>query len=189
MEPRIKLPTVHGDFEIFHFNKENQEGVVIFKNIDNDSVPFLRIHSSCLFSEAFSSTDCDCSSQLDSAFRYIKNNGGIIIYLYQEGRGVGLEEKVKSIHLEQNLHLHTAEAFTHLGHDQDPRNYDAVVAILKDMKIAKVNLGTANPRKISALVEAGIEVNDRIHLDIDSNEVIDKYLASKVEHLGHYEKY
>jgi len=187
MEPTIELPTKHGNFKLFHFNKNGQEGAVIFKNIDCKT-PFVRIHSSCLFSETFGATDCDCSSQLNSAFRYIEEHGGIVIYLYQEGRGVGLKDKVKSISLEQKLGIHTVEAFEHLGHAKDPRNYDAAVEVLKGMGITQVKLGTANPRKENALVNSGIEIVERVHLDIISNELIDNYLATKVKHLDHYVK-
>ncbi len=187
METTIELPTMHGDFELFYFNKKGQEGVVIYKNIDS-LAPFVRIHSSCLFSETFGAKDCDCSLQLDSAFKYVEENGGLIIYLYQEGRGVGLKEKVKSISLQQKLRIHTAEAFNHLGHSKDPRNYDAAIEVLKEMGISKIQLGTANPRKENALERAGIHIVKRIHLDITVNEVVKEYLASKVEHLDHYVK-
>lgn len=185
METKIKIPTKHGDFELFYFNKNGQEGVAIFKNI-GESKPFVRIHSSCLFSETFGATDCDCSLQLDAAFEYIEENGGVVIYLYQEGRGIGLEQKVKSINLEQKTGIHTADAFTQLGHHKDPRNYDAAIEVLKEMGITDIRLGTANPRKIDALEEAGINVLERVQLRIRSSEIIDEYLATKRKYLDHY---
>ncbi|MBD3653871.1 GTP cyclohydrolase II RibA [Kangiella sp.] len=187
MEPRIILPTKYGEFEVFYFKRCGQEGAVILSPYDGDC-PFVRIHSSCLFSESLRATNCDCSRQLESALRYIGNNGGVVFYLYQEGRGIGLEDKIKAISLEQNEGVNTAEAFDRLGHPKDPRNYDAVISILQELNIKEICIGTSNPRKVDALTDAGIFIRDRVHLMFESNEVIDEYLTNKIRYLGHHEK-
>ncbi|NMT61970.1 hypothetical protein DIT72_01270 [Marinobacter orientalis] len=117
-----------------------------------------------------------------------QKNGGLIIYLYQEGRGIGISEKVKSIHLEQTKSLNTAEAFSVLGHQDDPRNYAIAIDVLKIENIQNVIIATNNPNKVKSLLENGITVESRINLDIEKNETMTRYLEAKTEALGHYEK-
>ncbi|BEH15618.1 GTP cyclohydrolase II RibA [Marinobacter shengliensis] len=186
-ETKIQLDTKHGKL-ITYTHTLNNETCVVIKSETLPRSPFLRIHSSCLFSESFHATDCDCASQLDAALEYIKKNGGIIIYLYQEGRGIGISEKVKSIYLEQTKALNTAEAFSELGHQQDPRNYAIAIDVLKTENIQIVTIATNNPNKVKALRDSGIIVESRINLDIEKNETMAKYLETKTEALGHYEK-
>jgi GTP cyclohydrolase II len=186
METVISLPSSYGELELFHFNHAGQEGLVAKSKI-LDKTPFVRIHSSCVFSESFHTIDCDCGKQLDAALEYIKAEGGVVIYLYQEGRGLGLKQKIQAISLEQNEGIDTASAFKKLGHDPDPRSYTAAVHVLKKMGISSIVLDTSNPRKIDALTQEGIEVSRRIHLTIETNELIEKYRSLKVRVLGHHE--
>lgn len=181
----IDLPTSNGKLKFYHHDYHGQDCLVAFSDIDCD-VPFLRIHSSCVFSESFGTQDCDCARQLQAAVQYVENNGGIIIYLYQEGRGIGLRNKIKAINLEQEQGLNTEEAFKCLGYESsDPRDYGAVLDILKDMKISEVTLGTHNPKKVEFLKNAGIVIKERIELPIETNPEIERYLKSKKEHLDH----
>lgn len=186
MNSKITLPTDYGDLQFTHFSHSGQEGVVVF-NMIHDPAPFIRIHSSCIFSETFGSIDCDCAAQLHAALKYISTNGGYVVYLYQEGRGLGLREKIEAIALQERESVNTAEAFARLGHEPDPRNYDAVVKILEELALSKVKLATNNPRKIAALEAAGIVVVDRVALDIETNELMRAYIDEKRNVLGHYE--
>jgi GTP cyclohydrolase II len=155
-------------------------------NRSKDSL-FLRIHSSCIFSEAFHAIDCDCGRQLDAALEHIKLHGGLIIYLYQEGRGLGLAKKIEAISLEKSRNLDTAQAFNELGNEPDPRSYDAAIHVLKELGVTKVILGTDNPQKVEALERGGISVIERVHLEIETNELIDNYRSNKIRALGHHE--
>lgn len=183
----IKLPTKYGNFDIDVFEGESGECIIISKP-HSTNIPFVRIHSSCVFSESLFAQDCDCSLQLEAALRFISENGGIVIYCYEEGRGIGISNKVKAIELEQKSNMNTAEAFHHLGFSIDPRNYKLAIQALVSLGIKKVLLGTDNPRKIQALNDAGIEVVDRVYLKVEKNDLVKNYLNQKINILGHYEK-
>ncbi len=186
MDNSIYLPTEHGDFKAFYHKVDNQECLVII-NDDFEGIPFLRIHSSCVFSESFHASDCDCAIQLDAALKYIGEQGGIVIYMYQEGRGIGIEQKIMSLKLEQEKGMDTATAFKSLGHDSDPRHYNAAVSVLKYLGVDEVKLGTNNKKKISILERSGISISERIKLEIFPNERTQAYIAKKVVVLDHYE--
>ncbi len=186
MSTVIELPTEFGPLEFFHFSHFGQEGLVA-QNRNYESPPFVRVHSSCIFSEAFHAADCDCAVQLNAALKYIGANGGFVIYLYQEGRGLGLKEKIEAISIQSTENVNTAEAFSRLGHSSDPRSYDAVVEVLKELSVDELLLATNNPRKMSALEESGVNVVDRIRLDIETNSLMREYIQQKTEFLGHYE--
>ncbi|MGA9661370.1 MAG: hypothetical protein WBQ92_06770, partial [Pseudomonas alloputida] len=161
----ISLETLHGNFEISYFEVEGQQAVLI-KTPTIPEIPFIRIHSSCVFSEAFHANDCDCALQLNAALDYIKANSGIIVYLFQEGRGVGLDLKIQAIALEQSEGINTSQAYKRLGLHQDPRVYPAAIEALKSLDIKQVAIGTNNPNKKRALEEAGIQVAQIIDLEI-----------------------
>jgi len=181
----IDLPTSNGKLKFYHHEYQGQDCLVALSNMGGN-VPFLRIHSSCVFSESFGTQDCDCARQLHAAVQYIEKNGGIIIYLYQEGRGIGLKNKIRAINLEQKEGLNTEEAFKCLGYESnDPRDYGAVLEILEDMKITEVIIGTHNPRKVKFLEDAGIVIKERIELTIETNPLIDRYLKNKKDILDH----
>ena len=147
--------------------------------------PLLRIHSSCLASEVFGAKDCDCADQLRESMKLIATEGeGIIIHLHQEGRGQGLSKKIRAVGLMESDGFDTVESFEHLGLEQDTRNYDSAVEILKSLKIHDVRLISNNPRKRQFLLGNGIEVSSvNTHPNIrPENEA---YLYTKNQKLGH----
>lgn len=191
MSPIIILPTSFGNFSVIVSDDENSstsKWVVIFKRPWGD-LPFLRIHSSCLFSESFASTDCDCASQLQHSLGFLSKCGGAIVYLYQEGRGMGLLAKVNAMFLQQKNDLETADAYSRLGYDLDPRDYSNVSDALSAITFPRrIRLATNNPRKVRAMTDMGYEVVERYQIPRPSSERIRKYLSSKEKGLGHYEQ-
>jgi len=188
--PTITLPTKFGDLsvEIGDASPEIPPWVLIYKK-PWEAVPFLRIHSSCLFSESLRSVDCDCSLQLEKSLEMISQAGGAVVYLYQEGRGLGLFQKVLAISKQQELGVETAEAYKQLGYELDPRQYSVVAEALESIDFPKcVRLATNNPRKVAALEAVGYRVDERARMQIEVTEQVSDYLQSKVRGLGHYER-
>lgn len=169
----INMPTKYGDFKMFGFiNKLNGEHhVALVKGEINEDMPVLtRIHSECLTGDVIGSKRCDCGEQFDLAMKKIAKEGrGILVYMRQEGRGIGLINKLKAYAL-QDQGYDTVEANVMLGFPADMRKYDVVAEILKDLGVKKVNLMTNNPRKINGLLDYGIEVENRVPIQISSNE-------------------
>jgi GTP cyclohydrolase II len=153
------LPTPWGDFRMYDTGNEGVR-VVCFGDIcQQGEKPLLRMHSSCLASEVFASTDCDCADQLrESMQRIAQEARGIIVHLHQEGRGHGLSKKIQAVHLMQFDRLDTVQAFDHLELKQDIRTYEAVVELLRLLKITSVRLISNNPNKIIYLKKNDIEV-------------------------------
>lgn len=182
------LPTRFGTFTIHGFVDldSNQEHVALsygeWKR--SDSVP-LRIHSECLTGDALFSTRCDCGFQLEKALQNIVENGrGVLLYLRQEGRGIGLINKIKAYQL-QDTGLDTVEANEHLGFDADLRNYDICKVMLSTLNIQEVEIMTNNPKKIDALQAMGITVSGRLPIDHGVTKDNKQYLRTKTEKLGH----
>jgi GTP cyclohydrolase II len=149
------------------------------------SAPVVRIHSQCTTGDVFHSLRCDCHDQLHLALRVIAEEGeGILLYEHQEGRGIGLIEKLRAYAL-QDQGLDTIEANVHLGHAVDLRNYRLPVEMLHYLKVRSVRLMTNNPEKIDAVVSSGINVVERISADVPSSPYSAAYLAIKREKLGH----
>ena len=184
----INMPTKYGDFKMFGFiNKLNGEHhVALVKGEINEDMPVLtRIHSECLTGDVMGSKRCDCGEQFDLAMKKIAKEGrGILVYMRQEGRGIGLINKLKAYAL-QDQGYDTVEANVMLGFPADMRKYDVVAEILKDLGVKKVNLMTNNPRKINGLLDYGIEVENRVPIQISSNEKNEFYLKTKKEKLNH----
>lgn len=184
----INMPTKYGDFKMFGFiNKLNGEHhVALVKGEINEDMPVLtRIHSECLTGDVIGSKRCDCGEQFDLAMKKIAKEGrGILVYMRQEGRGIGLINKLKAYAL-QDQGYDTVEANVMLGFPADMRKYDVVAEILKDLGVKKVNLMTNNPRKINGLLDYGIEVENRVPIQISSNEKNEFYLKTKKEKLNH----
>lgn len=180
------LPTRFGEFDILvYLNKEGKENVVIKTKSLSES-PILRIHSECITSEVFGSLKCDCKDQLDNSLETIANSkDGLVIYLRQEGRGIGLVEKIKAYSL-QDKGLDTIEANLELGHEADLRDYADSVDILNSLGIKKVRLITNNPLKHKFLVENSIKVDEIIRVRPKINSHNERYLKTKVKKTNHW---
>ena len=175
------LPTKYGNFKIQSFTQNNKEHLAIFtENLPEN--PIVRIHSECLTGDALGSLKCDCGEQLESALKLINEKGGMVIYLRQEGRGIGLFNKVNAYAL-QDKGLDTVEANHQLGFEADLRDFSIVEKILNHFDIKKIKLLTNNPQKVFSL--KNIEVIERIPIKIEPNPYNKFYLDTKKEKLGH----
>ena len=183
---KAKLPTPWAEFSItaFEDTTNGEEHLAIsLRNLDND--PLLRIHSQCLTGDALFSLRCDCGSQLEMALKKIASEeAGLIIYMAQEGRGIGLGNKIKAYEL-QDEGMNTVEANESLGFEADERNYSICGEILSSMNIASVRLMTNNPSKIEGLIDSGIDVVDRVSIEVDASEHNKDYLDVKADRMGH----
>ena len=175
------LPTVHGEFIIQSFKQGIKEHLVIMTK-KYDTVPNVRIHSECLTGDAIGSIKCDCQSQLNYSLEYINKHSGIVIYLRQEGRNIGLLNKVNAYAL-QDKGLNTIEANHQLGFAADERTYEMVTYILHHFNIHKIKLLTNNPDKINSIND--IEIVERVPIIMDSNEFNEDYLDVKKDKMGH----
>jgi GTP cyclohydrolase II len=180
------LPTEHGNFLVKIYPSENaQESLAIISGtINPDESIAVRVHSSCITGEVLGSLKCDCKPQLDYALKYISEHGGVVIYLSQEGRGIGLTNKIKAYALQEQGY-DTVDANRELGLADDARTYDDASEILSDLGINKIRLITNNPKKISSLTELGIEVCERIPLPLMPNPHSADYLETKRNRMGH----
>jgi len=183
-----RLPTDYGVFDMHGFEdaQANKEHVVLTMGDVADGEPVLvRVHSECLTGDALFSMRCDCGSQLQASLKKIAEEGrGALIYLRQEGRGIGLLNKIKAYKL-QDEGADTVEANEQLGFGADMRDYSILAPMLKHLQIKAVRLMTNNPRKVAALEENGVEVVERIALKTGSNPHNEKYLQTKAGKLGH----
>jgi len=184
----VQMPTAYGKFKFLVFKNlgNNQEIAVIFQgNWSTEDEVLVRLHSSCLSGDIFSSLRCDCGLQLHKTLEMINSEGvGVIIYLPQEGRGIGLFNKIKAYKL-QEKGLDTVEANLKLGFKADQRDYSFVVDILNDMGVSNVKLVTNNPDKIEKLKKLGIKIVQRVTIKTESNEHNSKYLEIKRLKMGH----
>jgi 3,4-dihydroxy 2-butanone 4-phosphate synthase / GTP cyclohydrolase II len=189
-EAITKLPSQFGQFQIYGYRNllDQTETVAIVKGNPVDFVDqpvMVRMHSECLTGDALGSLRCDCRLQLQAALKMIENAGaGVVVYLRQEGRGIGLINKLKAYSL-QDMGLDTVEANNRLGFPADLRNYGVGAQVLNDLGISKIRLITNNPRKIAGLKGYGLEMVDRVPLLIEANDYNNDYLATKAEKLGH----
>ncbi len=183
-----RLPTAWGDFDMHGFEDvdTNKEHVVLTMGEVGNGEPVLaRVHSECLTGDALFSMRCDCGNQLQAALQAIAEEGrGALFYLRQEGRGIGLLNKIKAYKL-QDAGADTVEANEQLGFGADMRDYSILKPMFEHLNIQSVRLMTNNPRKVNAIEEQGIDVVERIPLHTDSNPHNEKYLRTKAGKLGH----
>ncbi len=186
-----RLPTMFGVFDLIGFERANVDkgktdsALLLTLGDLQDGVPLLRIHSQCLTGEVLGSLRCDCRGQLELAMSAIADEGsGLVIYEYQEGRGIGLMEKLKAYAL-QDKGLDTIEANQALGFDADYRDFSLAVAILHDIGIDRVRLMSNNPQKVEALSKGGIEVIQRIACEAPPSPYALSYLRTKKKKMGH----
>jgi 3,4-dihydroxy 2-butanone 4-phosphate synthase/GTP cyclohydrolase II len=187
-EVEVKLPTDFGTFKAIAYTNQvdAKEHVALVKgDIDPNHPTLVRVHSECLTGDVFHSHRCDCGPQLDAALKQIEEEGsGVLLYMRQEGRGIGLINKLKAYAL-QEQGFDTVEANIKLGFAPDLRDYGIGAQILKDLGVRKMRLLTNNPRKIKGLEGYGIEVVERVAIQIERNEDNTNYLQTKKSKLGH----
>ncbi len=185
------LPSQFGNFQVYAYRNalDHTEHLAIVKGDINqfkEQPVMVRMHSECLTGDALGSLRCDCRMQLQAALKMIENDGlGVVVYLRQEGRGIGLVNKLKAYTL-QDMGLDTVEANEKLGFPADLRDYGMGAQMLNDLGIKKIRLITNNPRKIAGLKGYGIEIVERLPLLIEANDYNSSYLATKAEKLGHF---
>ena len=185
---QANLPTKWGDFTVYALEntEDNKEHVALGMGELSDAEPLLvRVHSECLTGDAFASLRCDCGPQLDAALEKIADQGrGLIIYLRQEGRGIGLVNKIKAYAL-QDQGQDTVEANLNLGFEADSRNFDVAAELLTCLGIKKIRLMTNNPKKVEAMVSSKIKVIERVPMKYGMNPHNEHYLSTKHGKLGH----
>ncbi len=185
---KADMPTKHGDFNVYGYvNKLNGEHhLALVKGTVDDGEPVLvRVHSECLTGDAFGSLRCDCGEQYEEAVKKIEEEGrGVLLYMRQEGRGIGLINKIKAYQL-QDQGMDTVEANIALGFPEDMRDYGIGAQILEDLGIKKVKLMTNNPKKLSGISGYGIEIVERISIQMNHNERNKFYLETKKDKMGH----
>jgi len=175
------LPSRFGNFNVKAFKEGEKEHLVIYAK-DLEKEPIVRVHSECLTGDAIGSLKCDCRDQLEFALELINEQAGMVIYLRQEGRNIGLLNKINAYAL-QDKGLNTIEANHQLGFDADERTYEVVTFILEYFNIKKIKLLTNNPDKINSI--SGIEIIERMPIIITPNEHNSDYLDTKRDEMGH----
>lgn len=183
---QCRLPTEYGAFELVAYREGGLEHVAMtFGNVADQADVLTRIHSECITGEVFHSLRCDCREQLELAFQRIAENGsGIVIYLRQEGRGIGLGDKIRAYELQQRGH-DTVDANRMLGFADDLRQYGMVHAMLDDLRVRSIALMTNNPAKVSALTKSGVVVTRRLPHIGTTHDLNRTYLDTKRSRMGH----
>ena len=183
-----RLPTPFAEFRITVFGaSDGKEHVVLsLGDLTGSEPPLVRVHSECLTGDALFSLRCDCGFQLDAALAAISQSGrGAVLYLRQEGRGIGLGNKIRAYAL-QDLGSDTVEANHQLGFPADAREYDLAVELLRELGLRRIRLMTNNPRKFDALTRDGIEIVERVPVESGRNPHNEAYLRAKADKLGHW---
>ena len=182
------MPTKHGDFKLHAFRVKNsdQEHLALVKgNWSPDEPILVRVHSSCITGDIFGSCRCDCGPQLEKAMELIEKEGkGVVVYMNQEGRGIGLINKLKAYKL-QEQGLDTVEANIELGFKSDERDYGIGAQILRQLGVNKMRLLSNNPTKRTGLVGYGLEIIENVAIEIESNVHNESYLRTKRDKMGH----
>jgi len=187
-EAEAYIPTDWGDFKMMAFKSDvsyyDPEIVMVHPDLNPDEVVTVRIHSECITGDLFHSQRCDCGNQLDAAMKIIAKEKGLLLYLRQEGRGIGIINKLKAYN-KQDEGLNTIEANEALGLAVDARRYDKVIQILLSLGISKINLLTNNPEKVAAFKSGLVTLVKRLPLEIKPTENSAAYLETKKNEMGH----
>ena len=190
MKPLVsaRLPTDAGDFEVHAFESgvSSQPHLMLCSKKQPAALPLVRVHSECWTGDVMGSLRCDCGPQLDSSIKQVQKEGGAVLYLRQEGRGIGLVEKLKAYNL-QDEGLDTYEANERLGHQRDARRFDVAAEMLASKGWTAIRLLTNNPDKVYDLEKEGIEVREVVALEMAPNEHNAEYLSAKAKEVkqGH----
>lgn len=184
-----RIPTAHGEFSLCLYANDQDDKdhlALVMGEVEGQPDVLVRIHSECFTGDVLGSQRCDCGPQMDAALRLIANDGrGVLIYLRQEGRGIGLRDKLRAYNL-QDQGYDTVEANWMLGHEADERDYSLAAAILQDLGPRTVRLLTNNPQKLQALRDLGIAVIDRVPLETEVTVENAEYLRAKASRLNHF---
>jgi 3,4-dihydroxy 2-butanone 4-phosphate synthase/GTP cyclohydrolase II len=185
---RVDLPTKYGHFKLIAFREKNttNEHLALIKGEwQKDESVLVRVHSSCFTGDILGSLRCDCGEQLHKAMQMVEKKGqGVILYMNQEGRGIGLVNKLRAYKLQENG-LDTVEANLHLGFPMDKRDYGVGAQILRSLGISKLRLISNNPKKRAGLSGYGLEIIETVPIEVDPNPHNEKYLQTKRDKLGH----
>jgi 3,4-dihydroxy 2-butanone 4-phosphate synthase/GTP cyclohydrolase II len=182
------FPSKYGSFKVVAFenNKDGRDHIMIIKgDVEGAENVLARVHSSCVTGDVLGSLRCDCGDQLRKALQMIENEGqGVLLYMQQEGRGIGLTNKIKA-YMYQDTGVDTFDANLLLGFPPDPRTYELAAAMLKKFRIMSIRLLTNNPQKIRDLTRFGVKITDRIPIEVAPNSFNRFYLETKKEKFGH----
>lgn len=183
-----RIPTRHGDFQLCYYTntQDNKEHLAFYMgDLAQAEAALVRVHSECFTGDVLGSLRCDCGEQLDRALALVAQEGlGVVVYLRQEGRGIGLEQKLRAYNL-QDQGYDTVDANLMLGHGADERSYSLAACILEDLGVKSVRLMTNNPAKISALEAEGVKVTARVPLEIAVNAENQGYMLTKAKRMDH----
>ena len=188
IQAEANVPTEYGNFRMIAFSENDNDWMpqmaLVAENTDFSKPVNVRFHSECITGEVFHSKKCECGQQLDAAMKYTQENGGAIVYLRQEGRNIGIINKLKAYAL-QEKGFDTVQANLQLGLPDDDRDFNVAIDILKILGIKDINLLTNNPEKIKYVENSEINLNERIPLQIKANENSKEYLQTKKDYFGH----
>ena len=189
IQAEANVPTEYGMFRMIAFSENENDWMphmaIIAESTDFSKPVNVRFHSECITGEVFHSKKCECGQQLDAAMKYTAENGGVIIYLRQEGRNIGIINKLKAYAL-QEKGRDTAEANLELGLPADDRDFSIAIDILTILGIKEINLLTNNPEKVKIVENSNIKLKSRIPLQIPANEISIGYLRTKKSYFGHF---
>jgi 3,4-dihydroxy 2-butanone 4-phosphate synthase / GTP cyclohydrolase II len=187
-EVEVNMPTEYGDFKLVAYQQTNSQEThmaLVKGTWEKDEPILVRVHSSCVTGDIFGSCRCDCGPQLHHAMQMVEREGkGIVLYMKQEGRGIGLLNKLKAYKLQEEG-LDTVEANIKLGFDMDERDYGVGAQILRNLGVSKIKLITNNPKKRVGLMGYGLEIVDNVPIEITPNQHNETYLRTKRDKLGH----